>query len=221
MRKFILCLTFFCLCTAAFAQDTLRHTSRFSISYSSSIPVGDFRSTTYETDYPPFATDGGLLQLSYAYGLKYNLYAGATLGWRRNPFSFESFLENDDELVLSKKSKPWQSLLAMADVQYLLHARDGFAYIKGYLGASFNSTNTLHIVTPYGTINHTAAKATALAYGVSAGAQINIRNFGIGLDTGILSTRPTFERITAQGTSVKYKQPITTLQFGLFAAYTL
>lgn len=221
MIKYILCLILLCIGTAASAQDTLRHTSRFSISYSSSFPIGDFRNTSYDAEYPPFATDGGMLQLNYAYGIKKNLYAGASVGWRRNPFHLESFVKDEDELVLSKESKPWHSFLAMADVQYLLHARDGFAYLKGSLGAASNRTNTLNINTPYGPITHTAAKATALAFGVSAGAQVNLRQFGIGLETAILSTNPTFERFTAQGKILTYKQPMTTLQLGLFVAYTL
>ena len=226
MKQLILCFIFLAVRFSASAQDTLSSAHSFSFSYNGVSAIGEFNSTEFKEDYPAFASDGKMYRVSYLRGLKNNLYAGASVALRNNSFNMDKFVRPDDELVLSKESKPWQSVFALADVQYRMYVRDGFLYLKGSVGAAFNRSAYLHIKTPYGPIIRTRDAATSFAYGISSGLQfdldyVGISRLGIGVDGGILSTRPAFERQEVNGATIKYKQPMATLHGGVYISYTL
>lgn len=219
MKKLILIAIFAFCGLAATAQDTPTYTSRISLSYSAAFPLGEFNSQDFDDAYPAFATQGSLLKLSYTYKIRENFALGATTGWRRNPFDLSQFVKDNDERVQHKESKPWQTVFTLADVQFLVPAKAGFFYLKGSLGAAFSRSAFLNITTPYGNVTRSADNSTAFAYGLSSGAHIDIKQFGLGLEAGILSTKPAFEVENAQGKVIRYKQPMTTLNAGLFASY--
>lgn len=205
----------------ALAQDSLSHKHGISIGYAAAVATGEFRSTAYEKVFPPMAKKGGFLSLSYTYHFKPKVYVGTTLGWRHIAFDLDTFASPDDELAESRESTPWQTYFTTVDVQYNLHMRHGFLFAKGMVGPSFNKTYTLQVDTPYGTVAHSAAKATALAYGASLGAHVRLKRFGLGIDTGILMTKPTFKRSTSQGERITYRQPMHSIQSGIFGSFYL
>ena len=220
MKTFILGLCLLLSGFAASAQDSLSYTSAIRVQYGGSYPTGDFNNTNFEEDYPPFAKEGSLLQVSYLRSIKERLFIGVTLAWRKNAFKIDKFADPDDELVTGKSSKPWQSVFTMADAEYRFFARDGFFYVKGSLGTAFSRSVGLQVNTTYGTINRAQDNGFAFAYGLHSGLQVDLRQFGIGFETGVFSTRPTFEITDAQGKTTTYKQTMATLNFGLFASYS-
>ncbi|NDK55262.1 outer membrane beta-barrel protein [Pontibacter fetidus] len=205
---------------AATAQDSLAYRSGIRIQYGGAYPTGDFNNTNFEEDYPPFAKEGSMFQVSYLRSIKERLFAGATLAWRRNTFDMDKFADPADELVTDKSSKPWQSVFVMADAEYRFIARDGFFYVKGSLGSAFSRSARLQVNTLYGTINRPADNGFAFAYGLHSGVQVDLNQFGIGFETGVISTRSTFEITDAQGKTTRYKQTMATINCGLFANYS-
>lgn len=219
MKQLILTCLLALVNITLFAQDVPNHISEIRLQFGGSFPVGNFSSVDFEEDYPAFAISGPLLQLSYSRSLNQRWAAGATFALRRNAFNIEEFANPTDELVLSKKSEPWQSVFTLADVYYRVSSGDMLFYLKSSVGTAFNRRATVTIVTPYGTIDHKADNSTALAYGMHAGLQQHFGKWGLGLESGILSTKPAFELTTIQGRLNNYKQHMTTINLSLFASY--
>ncbi|MBB6612427.1 hypothetical protein H7F15_15375 [Pontibacter sp. Tf4] len=201
------------------AQDVANYSSGIRLQFGGAFPVGNFSSDDFEEDYPAFAMSGPLLQLSYNRTINPRWAAGATFALRRNPFNLDKFADPTDKLVLNRESEPWQSVFTLADVYYRMQTGDKLFYLKGSVGAAFNRRAKVTIATPYGTIDHKADRSTALAYGLHVGLKQNFDRWSIGLETGILSGKPIFEMPDAQGNKINYKQPMTTVNAGLFAAY--
>lgn len=214
MKQLILTCALVLCSLAIVAQDVPNYSSEIRLQVGNAGPAGSFSSTDFEEDYPAFAMSGLLLQLGYSRSIAPRWAAGATLALRRNPFDLDKFAAPSDKLVISRDSKAWQSVFTLADVYYRFPTADLQLYLKGSVGAAFNRRASLTIVTPYGTINHKAATSTALAYGLHGGMQQYFGRFGIGLEGGILSTKPTFEM-----GDTNYKQAMTTINGSLFAAY--
>ncbi|WP_162427239.1 hypothetical protein [Pontibacter pudoricolor] len=204
---------------AAAQSDSSAHLSEFRVYFGGAFPKGDFQSSDFEDIYTPFAMLGPLMQVSYAKAVSKNLYGGATIGLRRNAMDLDKFSDDNDELVLNKKSTPWQSIFTLADVEYRFYMPDGYLFVKGSAGAAFNRSASLHVETTYGTIEQAANKHTAFAYGVSTGLVLQLNKFGLGLETGILSTRPEFKFTDQQGKTTNYSLPMTTINLGIFGAF--
>ncbi|MBC5772557.1 hypothetical protein H8S95_00645 [Pontibacter sp. KCTC 32443] len=220
MKKSILgLLLVLCAFTTIAQPDSLTHSSRISISFGGAFPVGDFSSSDFEDTFTPFALSGPLAQISYLHDIKPYLAAGATLGLRRNAMDLDEFASDTDELVISKNSESWQSVFTLADLQFNFSTLTRNLYLKGSVGAAFNRSASLQVETPYGTINHAPDTNTSFAYGASAGTLINLNQFSLGLESGILSTRPTFKLTDAQGNAAKYKLSMTTINLVAFASY--
>ncbi|WP_242916971.1 hypothetical protein [Pontibacter liquoris] len=219
MQRFILVFLLACLSAPAFAQETGDPASRLSFNVGAAWPLNEFNSKDYDDAYPAFAKNGALLQLSYTHTLKNRVALGATAAWRSNKFDMDRFVMPEDELVLSKESTPWRSLFLLADVQYQVPAKDGYFYVKGSVGAAYSRSAFLDINTPFGHVTRTADNSMAPAYGLSTGVHVNLRQFGLGLETGLLATKPEFEIENAQGEVTKYKQPMTTMHLSLLVSY--
>jgi hypothetical protein len=219
MKKFILGIVLVLTTIAATAQDTLTYTSGIRVHFSGAYPVGDFSSSDFEDTFAPFAFSGALYQISYSREIKPYLFAGTSLGLRRNPMDLDEFASDSDELVLSKTSEPWQSVFTLADVEYRYTTFNGYLFVKGSVGAAFNRSASLHVETTYGPIDQAADNSTSFAYGASTGFLINLKKFGLGFETGILSTKPEFKFTDAQGKSTNYNLSMTTINVGIFGAY--
>jgi hypothetical protein len=217
---FLYLLLFFIVFKATAQSDSPAHTSQFRVYFGGAFPKGDFQSSDFEDTYTPFAMSGPLMQVSYARTIGRNLFGGATLGLRINAMDLDKFAEENDELVMSKKSRPWQSVFTLADAEYRFNLTDGYFFVKGSAGAAFNRSATLHVETTYGTIAQAADKNTAFAYGASTGLFANFDKFELGFETGILSTRPEFRFIDAQGSATNYKLSMTTINLGIFGAFS-
>ncbi|MER2997905.1 hypothetical protein [Pontibacter populi] len=205
--------------TASAQSDSSAHASEFRVYFGGAFPKGDFQSSDFEDTYTPFAVSGPLMQVSYARSVGRNLYGGATLGLRINPMDLDKFADDNDELVLSKQSRSWQSVFTLADAAYRFNLTDGYFFVKGSAGAAFNHSAALHVETTYGTIDQAADKATAFAYGVATGMFMNLDKLELGFETGILSTRPEFKYTDTQGRSTNYKLSMTTINLGIFGAF--
>lgn len=219
MKQFILCLVIVFNCFAANAQESSLKTHSIRVQYDGSYPTGDFKNTAFEEDYPPFAKAGSLLQFNYSRSIKEQVLTGATLAWRRNAFDMDAFANPEDELVQSRESKSWQSVFMMADMQYRWFARDGFFYVKGSLGTAYSRSASLRVNTTYGTINRASDNSFAFAYGLHGGLQVDIKQFGLGFETGVFSTNPTFSITNAQGKTTTYKQTMATYNMGIYTSY--
>jgi hypothetical protein len=206
--------------TASAQSDSSAHKSEFRVYFGGAFPKGEFQSSDFEDTYTPFAVSGPLMQVSYAKAVGRNLYGGATLGLRINAMDLDKFADENDELVISKKSAPWQSVFTLADAEYRFNLTDGYFFVKGSAGAAFNRSATLHVETIYGTIEQAASKNTAFAYGINTGLFVNFDKFELGFETGILSTRPEFKFTDAQGRTTNYKLSMTTINLGIFGAFS-
>lgn len=212
-------LLVFTAVTASAQSDSLAHTSQLRVYIGSASPVGAFQSSDFEDTYTPFAVSGLMAQVSYARSVGKNFYTGATIGFRRNAMDLSKFADDTDELVLNKTSKPWQSVFTLADVEYRYYMLDGFLFVKGSAGAAFNRSASLRVETTYGTIDQAADNNISLAYGLSTGLFLDLNKFGLGLETGILSTRPEFKFTDTQGRTTNYKLAMTTINLGIFGAF--
>ncbi len=221
MKKAILLLISCFLVIEAYAQDSTSYRSSIKVMYGSAAPTGEFGENRFENDYPPFAAFGSMLSLSYSYSIKPKLQVGGTVALRRNGFEETEFANPNDRIVGTIESEAWQSVFTMADVQYKWYARDGFFYVKGGAGLSFNRSLSYKVQTLFGPINRPTDNSTALAYGINTGMQFDIKRVGLGFDGGWLATSPTFSITDAHGKTTKYKQPMATINLSFYLAYSL
>jgi len=219
MKTFILCIALFFTIIAAFAQDAKPYTSSIKVRFGGAFPTGDFDSESFDKVFPPMAMSGPMLQVNYLRNIKKNLSAGATFALRRNPVNLDAFATESDELVISRESEPWQSVFTMADLQYQLQTLTRVFYVRGSLGSAFNRKASIKVNTTYGLIDLPPVNSTALAYGLHIGITEHFNRLGIGFETGILSTKPTFKVQDAQGRTTTFSQEMTTINVSMSLSY--
>lgn len=222
MRNLFLLLVLLSYGATALAQGTPQGPSTHTLSAGPALPMGSFSSTSFDREYPAFAGVGTLLQLSYVRSVKPNIGLGASVGYRLNPFLENKFANPNDALVQQMESRPWQTAYVLADVQYQMPLySDGWVYIRGSVGGSFNRSDNLRVQTPFGTITRSSDISFTPAYGISSGLRGLYDRFSIGLETSLLYMRPTFEIASKQGELHPIKQDMNSISFCVSLGYML
>lgn len=217
MIKPLLSLALSCFCLTAFAQEqpTDYKRSQFSISYGFAKPTGDFADDNWDEQNPPFAKNGSLLSLSYKKGLGKHFALGATWARRSNDFNSSEYLKyrQDTNVSYTKASgDSWKSHFILGDV-YLkapLQASETdnlSLYAKASAGKAFNTSPGYVLEWGHGKNTYDAMEANKFAYGLGAGLEFTSGHFGLGFETGMLTTKPEFERVTHYRD--EYNQPKT------------
>ncbi|MCX2741749.1 outer membrane beta-barrel protein [Pontibacter anaerobius] len=223
MKRFILYTFLFMLALPALAQ-TEEPEGRHVLGLQLGIATvsGSFHDSAYEDEYPAFARDGLLMAGSYRYNFGRYLGAGASLSYRHNRYNLDAFAAPDDELVTGKSAEAWRSVFTLADVYIRVPMPEVMeVYLKGSAGASFNRSASWQVQTVYGDIHMPSDRATALALGWGSGISFNMHPFTVGVEAGMLFTRPEFTVADPKGNPLQHRQPMNSFNVSLGVQFRL